>query len=87
MFFFGIIFLGSAVGQVIEQLFGGWSGNLVNLTTAMEVIMAGLYNTDRSQIPVASQMPLWAAAMVFVIVSVISTIILTRRIRAFQVVS
>jgi ABC-type transport system involved in multi-copper enzyme maturation permease subunit len=87
MFFFGIILLGSTLGQVIEQIFGGWGGNVVNLSAALEVIVAVLYDTDTSQIPVSSQMPFWAAAMVFLIVSGFAIIVLMRRIRAFQVVS
>lgn len=86
MVFFGVLFLGSALGAAIDEIFGGWGGDIVNLVAAMEVLMAELYGGG-GLISSQEDIPLWGAAVVFLLVTVMATIALTRRIRAFQVVS
>ena len=86
MVFFGVLFLGSALGAAIDEIFGGWGGDIVNLVAAMEVLMAELYDSG-SLTSQREHIPLWGAASVFLLVTAIATLALTRRIRAFQVVS
>ncbi len=86
MVFFGVLFLGSALGAAIDEIFGGWGGDIVNLVAAMEVLMAQLYDSG-SLIANPEEIPLWGAAFVFLLVTIMATVALTRRIRAFQVVS
>lgn len=86
MVFFGVLFFGSALGAVIEDIFGGWGGNVVNLIAAMEVLMADLYR-GRNLMPIHDGMSLWSAGAIFLFVSILATVALTRRLRAFQVVS
>lgn len=86
MAFFGVFFLGSALGAVIDEIFGGWAGDTVNLIGALEVLMAGFYRTE-SLASSTQGIPLWGAASVFLMVTLLAIIVLTRRIRAFQVVS
>ncbi len=86
MVFFGVIFIGSALGEVIYGLFGGWAGSLVDLSAAVEVVASTLFMTgtvnDRVEI-----MPLSVGFAVFAIVSALAAAALARRIRAYQVVS
>ena len=84
--FFGVLFLGSILGDVIQEIFGGWAGNVVDLTAALEVLVDTLYRNGQL-IPGSQDMPVGAAAAVFLLVSILSIAVLTRRIRAFQVVS
>ena len=82
LFFFGLLFIGSAVGGAIRQLFGGWTGSVLSLSDSAEVMVAVLYGAFTWQ-----EMPGEIAAMVFVVITLLATIFLTRRIRAFEVIS
>lgn len=87
MFFFGLILLGSILGEVIEEVFGGMGGYIVNLFAALEVLMTALYNADSELLGFVPQMPVEIAVLQFLIVSLLALLVLTRRIRAFQVVT
>ncbi len=87
MFFFGIVLLGSILGGVIEEVFGGVGGYVVNLYAALEVLMAALYNADSDVLSFVPQMSVGIAVLQFLIISLLALVLLTRRIRAFQVVS
>jgi ABC-type transport system involved in multi-copper enzyme maturation permease subunit len=87
MFFFGLILLGSIVGGVIEEIFGGVGGYIVNLYAALEVLMTALYSADSDLLGFVPQMPVEVAVLQFLIISLVALVLLTRRIRAFQVVS
>lgn len=87
MFFFGLILLGSILGEVIEEVFGGMGGYIVNLFAALEVLMTALYNADSELLGFVPQMPVEIAVLQFLIVSLLALFVLTRRIRAFQVVT
>lgn len=86
MVFFGVIFLGSALGETIQQIFGGWASNVVNITAALNVMMRDMFGLlggmDYLEI-----IPLWGAFVIFGTVCLICLFLLSRRIRAFQVVS
>ncbi len=86
MVFFGVFFIGSALGGVINEIFGGWAGHMVDLIIALEILVAEFYGiTSPEHNP--ENIPLWGAAVVFLVVTLVATVVLTRRIRAFQVVS
>lgn len=87
LFFFGIFLLGSALGEVIKEIFGGWGGSLANLAAASQTIVVDLYAVDTTQFSLGRQMPFEMAVLVFFVVTSLALFILTRRIRAFQVVS
>lgn len=87
MFFFGLIMLGSILGGVIEEIYGGVGGYIVNLYAALEVLMTFSYQADSELLGFVPQMPVQVAVLQFLIVSLIALVLLVRRIRAFQVVS
>ena len=87
MAFFGIVLLLSVTGAVIEKVFGGVGGYVVNLYAGLEVLMAYLYNADTDLLGFVPQMGAEVAVMQFLIFSLIALVVLTRRIRAFQVVA
>ena len=82
LLFFALVFFGSALGAAIRGIFGGWAGSLVSLFDSVEVLITGLYGVDNWH-----RMPGWAAGTVFLTITLVSSILLTRRIRAFEVVS
>ena len=86
MVFFGVFFIGSALGAVIDEIFGGWAGDTVNPIVALEILASEFYGIT-SPAHNAENIPLWGAAVVFLVVTLTATVALTRRIRAFQVVS
>ena len=86
MVFFGVFFLGSALGAVIDQIFGGWAGDSVNLIGTLEVLTTNLYGIG-DLVANPDVIPVWGAVAVFLGVTMLATVALTGRIRAFQVVS
>jgi ABC-type transport system involved in multi-copper enzyme maturation permease subunit len=87
MVFFGIILFASIFGGVIEEIFGGWGGYIVNLYAAQEVLMTALYDADSDFLGFVPKMPMWIAVLQFLSISLFCLVIIMRRIRAFQVVS
>lgn len=85
--FFGILFFGSVLGGVVTEIFGGWGGYMINIYAGIEVIMRELYRADSNLLDWLADMHLGYAFLQFFLLSVLSLIVLTRRIRAFQVVS
>jgi hypothetical protein len=85
--FFGILFFSSIFGGVVTEIFGGWGGYMVNVYAGIEVIMRELYRADSNLLDWLADMQVGYALLQFFLLSVISLFILTRRIRAFQVVS
>jgi len=81
-FFFGLIFIGSAVSGATRHLFGGWLGSIVSLPDTVQVMIASMYGTFTWH-----EMPVEVAGLVFVVTTLLATGFLTRRIRAFKVVS
>lgn len=85
--FFGILFFGSILGAVVTEIFGGWGGYMINIQAGIEVIMRELYRADSNLLDWLADMQPGYAFLQFFLLSVISLFVLTRRIRAFQVVS
>lgn len=85
--FFGILFFGSVLGGVVTEIFGGWGGYMINIYAGIEVIMRELYRADSNLLDWLADMQLGYAFLQFFLLSMISLLVLTRRIRAFQVVS
>jgi len=85
--FFGILFFGSVLGGVLTEIFGGWTGYMVNVYAGIEVLMRELYNADSNLLDWLADMQVEYALLQFFLLSGISLAVLTRRIRAFQVVS
>tara|TARA_R110002073_G_scaffold20740_1_gene73780 strand:+ start:1286 stop:2164 length:879 start_codon:yes stop_codon:yes gene_type:complete len=85
--FFGILFFGSVLGGVITEIFGGWGGYMVNVYAGIEVIMRELYKADSNLLDWMADMRIEYVLLQFFLLSTISLVVLTRRIRAFQVVT
>jgi len=85
--FFGILFFSSIFGGVVTEIFGGGGGHMVNVYAGIEVIMVELYHADSDVLDWLADMEVGYALLQFFLLSVVSLFILTRRIRAFQVVS
>ncbi len=84
IFFFGVILIGSILGQVIEEIFGGLGAYVVNLFAAQEVVMTNLYQADPEFLGFVPRMPLEVALMQYLVVALLSLILLSRRIKQFQ---
>jgi len=85
--FFGILFFSSVFGGVVIEIFGGWGGHMINVYAGIEVIMRELYQADSNMLDWMADMQPGYAFLQFSLLSAISLFVLTRRIRAFQVVS
>lgn len=87
LFFFGLLFLGFILGGVIRELFGGWSGSLFNLPSAVQSMTVTMYDAANAQISLEADMPFGVAVLVLLFVTLVATVALSRRLRAFQVVT
>ncbi len=85
--FFMVYTMGTTVGEVIQEIFGGWGGQMLSLSAASQSLVAVLFQTEASQVGIRAEMPAGPAFGVFVLVVIIAVIVMTRRIRAYQVVS
>ena len=86
--FFGVFFVASIVGAIIEEVFNSTGSYLVDLYAGVEVLMAVLFDARNNQVlDFNPQMSPETAAMQIFIVSMVSLIILYRRISAYQAVS
>ena len=86
--FFGVFFVSSVVGEILEEVFGSFSAYLVNLYAGIEIMMASLYDARNNQVLAyaADMSPQTSAIQIFV-ASAVALIVLYRRIQAFQAVS
>jgi len=80
--FFGIFFMGSALSAIIREVFGGWTGSILSISDLSEVMIATLYGVTTWQ-----RMPFSVAISVFIVITLGSAYLLSKRIRAFEVVS
>lgn len=80
--FFGMVFLLSAFSNVAEQIFDGWFANIFSLLNIADVMVSHFYRIYTSQL-----MPLPVAVAMIVVITAVSTLVLVRRIRAFEVVA
>lgn len=85
--FFGIIFFASVLSGVITEIFGGTGGYMVNVFAGQEVLMRSLFQADSNLLDWMADMRFEYALLQFFLLSVIALAVLTRRIRAFQVVA
>ncbi|MEQ8954198.1 MAG: hypothetical protein RL120_08700, partial [Gammaproteobacteria bacterium] len=85
MVFFGLIFFVAIVGDVIQDIFGGWQFS--NMVAAMQSLVAELYQVSVSIDDFDAAMPMGPAFSLFAAVIVVCMIVLSQRIRAYQVVS
>lgn len=85
--FFAVLFFGSILGGVVTEIFGGWGGYMINVYAGIEVVMRVLYHADSNLLDWLAAMEIEYALLQLLLLSGLSLLILTRRIRAFQVVS
>ncbi len=78
--FFGVIFVGSAFGNVINAIIGGWIGSFFNLFEAAQLLTRNWFGIE-----VVGAMPPSAAAATLLAVAIVSLLVLLRRIRALEV--
>lgn len=83
--FFGLFFVGFAFSNVMFVLFHSWTGGLFNLFIPMDTITKWLYRGDLYSL--RYDMPLVASLATIVTITAISTYIVYRKIRAYEVVS
>ena len=50
----GVYVVSAAAGGVLQTVFGGWSGSLLNLSDAIDSIAVGLAGTDRHPLPLTA---------------------------------
>jgi ABC-type transport system involved in multi-copper enzyme maturation permease subunit len=74
------VWLSSALGVAIENIYGGWKGSTVSFIDSLDVMVSSLYGVNSS-----SSMPNTASYLFFITVTMLATILLVRKIRAFEV--
>jgi hypothetical protein len=96
----GIFFIPSVFGEVINQLFQTRWGNIISLGALMRNVTSGLFGTfvqaslqrtgdfDRSfaREVVLNQPPLWASWFALFVVCAICLALLSRKVKAYEVV-
>jgi len=86
--FFGVFFIASIVGGIIEEIFGGIGGYLINVSASSQVLIATLYDaTDNAFLDFVDEMSVQLALGQMLAITGIAVTILYRKIRAYQVVS
>jgi ABC-type transport system involved in multi-copper enzyme maturation permease subunit len=80
--FFGLFFVGLGLGNAFNAVFSGWQGSLVKISRLTEVLIAHSYGVENPH-----NLPFWAAATTLLVLTIASGFLLSRRIRAFEVVS
>jgi ABC-2 type transport system permease protein len=82
LLFFGILFVASALGTAIREIFGGWAGSLISPVDIAEALIKYLYGVVSW-----GMLPGWGAMTVLLGLTVLFLGLLMRRIRAFEVVA
>lgn len=86
--FFGILFFASLAGEIVEEVFSGSGGYLVNVFAGHQVLMAVLYDAgDNLILEFSETMTAEKAAMQLAVITLVSLGILYHRIRAYQAVA
>ncbi len=84
--FFGVLFFFSVISEVIREIFG--FGEVMNVSAAIQTLMVDLYRLEgSSQVDMEAVMPVGTAYGVVAVFIAAALVVLTRRIRAYQVVS
>ncbi len=78
---FGLVIVGAAFGEVIRDSFGGWGGSVLSVLDAMESLVGATFRAGAM-----TAMPASAAVTVFAVVTILSALVVYRRIRAYEVV-
>ncbi|TDF42423.1 hypothetical protein EYS14_06290 [Alteromonadaceae bacterium M269] len=85
--FFGVLFISSLFGKVIENIFGGNIGDLINIESGLTVLISAFYRTTSELLGSIPDMETSHAFMQFVVIGIIALLILMHRIKSFQRVS
>ena len=81
-FLLGVIIFGSVAGQAINVMFGTKLGFLFNLPALMESLWVSLYRLEQVPTP----FPAWVAVIALLSICGLSIGILSKKLRAFEVV-
>lgn len=80
--FFGIVFVGSGFGALVSELFETWHGKLFSLFESLDALVQASFGIQGF-----SEVSINAALLVFAAMTILSTLILYKRIRGLEVVS
>jgi ABC-2 type transport system permease protein len=83
---FAVFAIPSVVGVMISQLFNTRWGNIVSLGRVMEAIIDGLFATGAEDAGSLFHIPAGAAWVAFAVYCAICLLLLSRRVRAYEVV-
>ena len=86
---FGLFIITNAMGLVINELFRTWIGSIISLSILMQTITDGLFGLRESfdmDLDAYMTAPLWSAWMAFALICVLCLFLLTRKVRAYEVV-
>lgn len=85
--FFGVLFLGTLIGQVIGHNVGGIAGDLIDISSGAKVLIAGFYRTETELLGRIPDMDVTQAILQFATIAIVALLILLFRIKSFQRVS
>jgi ABC-2 type transport system permease protein len=80
-FLLGTVIFGSVAGQAINIMFGTSFGFVFNIPELMHTVWEGLY-----EVPLKAQLPVPLAWLALIVICGLSTLIVSRRLRAYEVV-
>ncbi|MCI0490724.1 MAG: hypothetical protein L0229_29370 [Blastocatellia bacterium] len=86
---FGLFMITNAMGIIINELFRTWIGSIISLSILMQTISDGLFglrdsfDMDLNEYMIA---PVWSAWMAFGLICALCLFLLTRKVRAYEVV-
>jgi len=81
-FLLGVVIFGSVAGQTVNVMFGTRLGFVFNLPELMHTVWEGLY-----RVPLKAQLPVPLAWTALVVICGLSVAIVSRRLRAYEVVT
>lgn len=86
---FGLFLFTNGIGLVINELFRTWIGSIISLSILMQTISDGLFGlTDSFEMDLNSYMiaPVWSAWMALGAICALCLFLLTRKVKAYEVV-
>ncbi|UCF37296.1 MAG: hypothetical protein JSU96_21335 [Acidobacteriota bacterium] len=89
---FGVFLVGAGFGETVSALFNTKWGSLFNISSMMQVIWEWLFFGGASETGetvnrlAAGQVPVWSACLALVVIGLCCLFLLSRRIRAYEVV-
>jgi ABC-2 type transport system permease protein len=87
---FGLFIVTNVIGLMINELFRTWVGSLVSLNILMQTVTDGLFGLrDSLDMDLNAYMiaPVWSAWMALGAIFALCVFLLTRKVRAYEVVS